>query len=117
MKEILGALDYLSSLSPKIIHYDLKPQNIMFCKGKVKILDFGLSRQIDNEHSKIALSNQGIGTYWYLPPESFNDKNPDISEKVDIWSAGVIFYEMLFGKKPFGHNKSQNTIYQQGTIL
>lgn len=48
MKQILSALDYLSSLNPKIIHYDLKPQNIMFCNGKVKILDFGLSRQIDN---------------------------------------------------------------------
>lgn len=76
MKQILLALNYLSNLNPKIIHFDLKPQNIMFCDGKVKILDFGLSRQIDNEHSKIALSNQGVGTYWYLPPETFIEKNP-----------------------------------------
>lgn len=48
----------------------------MFSNGKIKILDFGLSRQIDNEHSRMALSNQGIGTYWYLPPETFNEKNP-----------------------------------------
>lgn len=78
-------------MEPKIIHYDLKPQNIMFHNGKMKILDFGLSKQIDNEHSKIALSNLGMGTFWYLPPESFDEKNM-ISEKVDVWSAGVILY-------------------------
>ncbi len=76
MLQILEALNYLSSLDPKIIHFDLKPQNIMFSNGKIKILDFGLSKQIDNEHSKIALSNQGMGTYWYLPPEAFHEKNP-----------------------------------------
>lgn len=48
----------------------------MFSNGVIKILDFGLSRQIDSEHSRMALSNQGIGTYWYLPPETFNEKNP-----------------------------------------
>lgn len=84
----------------------------MFCGGRIKILDFGLSKQIDNDHSRIALSNQGVGTYWYLPPETFQQKNPEISEKVDVWSAGVILYEMLCGRKPFGHNKSQNSIIQ-----
>ena len=40
----------------------------MFHEGKVKILDFGLCKLIDNEHSRIALTTQGVGTYWYLPP-------------------------------------------------
>ena len=48
LKQILQALLYLGSLNPKIIHFDLKPQNVMFHKGKIKVLDFGLSRQIDN---------------------------------------------------------------------
>ncbi len=59
----------------KIIHYDLKPQNVIFSNGVIKILDFGLSKQIDSEHSRIELSNMGVGTYWYLPPESFNEKS------------------------------------------
>ena len=64
----------------------------MFQEGNIKILDFGLSKQIDNEHSRIALTTQGVGTYWYLPPESFSDKEQGINGKVDIWSTGIIFY-------------------------
>jgi len=40
-----------------------------------------------------------------------------ISEKVDIWSAGVIFYEIVFGRKPFGNNKSQSSVFNEGIIL
>jgi tousled-like kinase len=58
-----------------------------------------------------------MGTYWYLPPEAFSEKNPFVSEKVDIWSTGVILFEMLVGRKPFGHNKSQSSIMHQGIIL
>jgi len=42
---------------------------------------------------------------------------PRISSKVDVWSVGVIFYQMLFGKRPFGDGMSQDTIMQQGTML
>lgn len=117
MLQILKALEYLNSVTPRIIHYDLKPQNIMFEKGEVKILDFGLSKQIDSEQSRVALTTHGMGTYWYLPPESFNDKNPGVSGKVDIWSAGIIFFEMLYAQKPFGNNMSQRKILKEGTIL
>ena len=44
----------------------------MLEKGVVKILDFGLSKQIDNENSRVELTTHGVGTYWYLPPETFN---------------------------------------------
>lgn len=47
-----------------------------------------------------------MGTYWYQAPECFNLKNPHITSKVDIWSVGVIFFELIFGQKPFGHDKS-----------
>ena len=40
-----------------------------------------------------------------------------ISQKVDVWSTGVIFYEMLYGRKPFGHGKSQNKVMNEGIIL
>ena len=63
------------------------------------------------------LTSQGIGTYWYLPPETFTEHDPLISPKVDVWSTGVIFFELLYGRKPFGHGISQNKIYNDGIIL
>lgn len=115
--QILSALKYLS-IEKKVIHYDLKPQNIIFDNGYVKISDFGLSKIMEENQDKIELTSQGVGTYWYLPPECFvtNEKS-NINSKVDIWSLGVIFYEMLFGKRPFAHFMSQERILKEGAIL
>ena len=115
--QILSGLKYLS-LDKKIIHYDLKPQNIIFHNDEVKISDFGLSKIMKENEDKIELTSQGVGTYWYLPPECFIlGGNSSINSKVDIWSLGVIFYEMLFGKRPFAHSMSQERILKEGAIL
>jgi tousled-like kinase len=54
----------------------------------------------------------------YIPPECFKyNKISFISSKVDVWSAGVLFYEMLFGKRPFGHGQTQESIRREKTIL
>jgi tousled-like kinase len=111
IKQIISALYYLSMLPAQVIHYDLKPQNIMINEGHIKIIDFGLCKLNDTNESKIELTSQGTGTYWYLPPETFDFEHPaKISNKVDIWSTGVIFYELLYGKRPYGHGQTQNAI-------
>jgi serine/threonine protein kinase len=119
--QLFDGLKYLASRENekmKIIHYDLKPGNLLFdSEGNLKIADFGLSKIVlDSESDSIDLTSQGAGTYWYLPPECFDPEKPKISSKVDVWSAGVIIYQMLFGSKPFGNNISQKIILERNLI-
>ena len=100
-----------------MIHYDLKPSNIIFSQGVIKILDFGLCKIMEDENTRMELTSQGVGTYWYLPPETFHHYDATVNSKVDVWSIGVIFFEILYGKRPFGHGMSQSKIYNEGTIL
>jgi len=113
--QIFSGLKYMNTNGRKIIHYDLKPGNLFFHCGEVKIADFGLSKVIHENHGEsIDLTSQGAGTYWYLPPECFvqagQEDRPKISNKVDVWSTGVIFFEMLFKRRPFGHGQSQEAL-------
>ncbi|XP_068197188.1 serine/threonine-protein kinase tousled-like 1-B isoform X2 [Antennarius striatus] len=124
--QIVSALRHLNEIRPPIIHYDLKPGNILLVDGtacgEIKITDFGLSKIMDDDNYGVDgmdLTSQGAGTYWYLPPECFvvGKEPPKISNKVDVWSVGVIFFQCLYGRKPFGHNQSQQDILQENTIL
>jgi tousled-like kinase len=124
--QILSGMNYLSQPSEDgtrqgIIHYDLKPGNVLFDQyGDAKITDFGLSKIVDSHDpaESMELTSQGAGTYWYLPPECFIlEDNVRISNKVDVWSIGVIFFQMLFGKRPFGDGQSQDRMLANGTML
>jgi tousled-like kinase len=121
--QILSGLRYLNVgiAGNKVIHYDLKPGNILFKDGYAKITDFGLSKLMDEQDdaTSMELTSQGAGTYWYLPPECFQTGHgvPKISSKVDVWSVGVMYYQMIYGKRPFGEGQTQESILNDRTIL
>lgn len=118
--QVFSGLQYLAEQKRRIIHYDLKPGNILLHNGEVQITDFGLSKvmsETENTAEGMELTSQGAGTMWYLPPECFETGDgARISVKVDVWSAGVILFQMLYGRKPFGHDQTQEKMFREKTV-
>lgn len=93
--DILAAVHSLDS-----VHRDIKPSNIMITSdGRVKLVDFGLVKQaIDRD---ITMAGQFVGTFDYMAPELFRGRNSQISPASDIYSLGVVYYELAGLVKPF----------------
>ncbi len=86
-----------------IVHRDIKPENILMDKrGRVKIADFGIAKILDPERDVALTETKGaIGTPHYMAPEQL--ENPSsVDHRADIFSLGVVFYEMLTGELPLG---------------
>ena len=97
--QILKALQHAHDRG--IVHRDIKPQNIMVLRdGTIKVMDFGIAKFAREEG--LTTTAQAIGSVHYISPEQARSDLTD--EKSDIYSVGIVLYEMLTGEKPFDNN-------------
>jgi len=105
-KPICDALDYAHGSG--IVHRDIKPANILIDKaGKPYIADFGVARM---EESTMTRSGTAVGTLSYMSPEQI--KGQDIDGRSDIFSLGIILYQLLTGKMPFEGDNISTIVYK-----
>ena len=101
--QICDALQYAHDQG--VVHRDIKPENVLVDRrGRVKIADFGLARILGRDQDAVRLTVEGqvMGTPHYMAPEQLA-RPLTVDHRADIYSLGVVFYEMLTGELPLGH--------------
>ena len=107
-EQLLGALQYSHSMG--IIHRDIKPANIMVLDrtsediakgqpGQIKVMDFGISRAIEEAGEALTKANVVMGSARYMSPEQVSGK--EVDARSDLYSAACVIYEMIAGRSPF----------------
>jgi serine/threonine-protein kinase len=107
-EQILRALEHAHSKG--VIHRDIKPQNIMLLKnGLIKVADFGIAKLPNND--TFTVTDQAIGTVNYISPEQAMNEEP-IDERSDLYSVGVLMYELSCGELPFSGDTPVSIAYK-----
>ncbi|HZL88898.1 MAG TPA: protein kinase [Pirellulaceae bacterium] len=103
-----------------IIHRDLKPSNILVCmydgQAIPKVIDFGLAKAISQpltEHTLYTVHGMMVGTPLYMSPEQAESNNIDIDTRSDVYSLGVILYELLTGSTPLERKRFKDAAFQE----
>ena len=106
---ILEALEYAHRAG--VVHRDIKPGNVMVTSaGQVKVMDFGIARAVSDSSSTVAETTAILGTAAYFSPEQA--KGEPVDSRADVYSAGVVLYELLTGRPPFRGESPVAVAYQ-----
>ncbi|WP_206447949.1 Stk1 family PASTA domain-containing Ser/Thr kinase [Agrococcus sp. KRD186] len=108
-KGILTALEY--SHRAGIVHRDIKPGNVMVTPGgQIKVMDFGIARAVSETSANVAQTGTILGTAGYFSPEQARGESVDA--RTDLYSTGVILFELLTGQPPFTADTAVGVAYQ-----
>src|SRR5262249_34871949 len=105
--QVARALDYAHYRG--IVHRDIKPANVMVARsGSVKLMDFGIARL--QQYGDLTESGTGLGTPSYMSPEQIMGDRLDF--RSDIFSLGIVLYQMATGKKPFIEDEQKSVMHK-----
>ena len=108
VRQAAEALDYAHGLG--IVHRDIKPSNILIdLAGRVKVADFGIAKMA-GQSTELTMAGSVMGSPQYLSPEQI--RGEDLDGRSDIFSLGVVLYEILSGKRPFDGDTITSLVYQ-----